>query len=239
MKKYKSILYLFLLLAYSLDTSAQNASDSSYAKAVAVYTNTVGVNTHLYNGSEYIDYDHRITGNPFFGSLYFTDGSIVYDDVLYTNVKMFYDILNDDVVIKNYNDTALLLSKEKISSFSFAGHNFIKVTADSAAPSIKSGFYDVLYNGKTKLFAKRIKTITEKIDIQYSESFFSEHNDYYILREDTFYPVNDKGSALHVMKDRKNELTKFIHQEKLKFRKDIEISLIKLVGYYDSLNSNK
>ena len=152
---------------------------------------------------------------------------------------MLYDILNDDVVLKNYNDTALLLSKEKVSSFGFAGHNFIKVTADSSASAVKSGYYDVLYNGNTKLFAKRVKTITEKIDIQYSESFFSEHDEYYILKDDVFYPVNDKNSALHVLKDRKNELTKFIHQEKLKFRHAREMSFIKLVIYYDSLNNNK
>ena len=237
MKKFKGILYLFLLFFYSGTIHAQNSYDSAYIKAVAVYTKAIGVNAHLYNGSEYIDYDHRITGNPFFGDLYFTSGSIVFDGILYTDVKMFYDILNDDVVIKNYNDTALLLAKNKISSFTFAGHYFIRVSADSSDAEIKSGFYEVLYDGRTKLFAKRKKEITEKIALQYSESSFTEHNDYYILKNDIFYPANDKGSALNVMKNKKSELTKFIHQNKLKFKKTLEFSLIKTVAYYDSLNS--
>src|SRR5947207_11319671 len=99
---------------------------------------------------------------------------------------MIYNIINNDVIIKNYKDTSLLLEKNKISSFTFAGHYFIRVSADSSDAEIKSGFYEVLYDGRTKLFAKRKKEITEKIALQYSESSFTEHNDYYILKNDIF-----------------------------------------------------
>jgi hypothetical protein len=239
MKKYtKTFYFLLLLLNYQL-LYAQQSFDSSFADAQAVYTKAIGVNAHLYTGSEYVDYDHTMTGNPYFASLYFTNGAIVYDDILYKNVQMFYDILNDDVVLKNYNDTALLLPKEKVSSFSFAGHNFIKIIPDSATAEIKPGYYEVLYNGNTKLFAKRKKEITEKIQIQYYEALFTEHDQYYILKNDVFYQVGDKNGALNVMKDRKKELSKFIHQEKLKFRKNFESSLLKTVAYYNGLNNTK
>ena len=166
MKKNKKTLFcLLLLLLNYIIASAQNSFDSSFADAASVYTNTIGTNMHLFNGSEYVDYDRRITGNPFFGSLYFTNGSIVYDDISYSDVKMIYDILNDDVVIKNYTGLALLLVKEKISAFNFAGHYFTKIIADSTTSGIKTGFYDVLYDGSTKLLAKRKKELTEKIEL--------------------------------------------------------------------------
>ena len=239
MKKYTGIFYLFLLLLNYHQLSAQQSFDSSFADAAAVYTKTIGANAHLYTGSEYVDYDHRMTGNPYFASLYFTNGAIVYDDILYNNIQMFYDILNDDVVIKNYNDTALLLSKEKVSSFSYAGHNFIKIIPDSATAEIKPGYYEVLYNGNTKLFAKRKKEIKEKIELQYSETTFTEHDQYYILKKDIFYQVSDKNAALDVMKDRKKELSKFIHANKLKFTRNFEASLLKTVAYYNGLNTSK
>jgi hypothetical protein len=239
MKKHIRIFYPLLLLLNYLTLNAQQSFDSSFADAAAIYTKAIGANQHLYTGSEYVDYNHTMTGNPYFASLYFTSSAIVYDDILYNNVQLFYDILNDDVVLKNYNDTALLLPKEKISSFRITGHNFIKIIPDSATAEINAGYYEVLYNGNTKLFAKRKKIITEKIDIQYYEAFFTEQDQYYILKNDIFYQVSDKNGALGVMKDRKKELSKFIHQEKLKFRKNFEASLLKTVVYYNGLNNTK
>ena len=231
--------YLLLLLFIQLFANAQNSFDSSFADAASVYKNAMGVNIHLFNGSEYVNYDHRITGDPFFESVFFKSGSLVYDGIPYTDIKMSYDILNDDVVITNYNGLPLLLTKEKISSFDFAGHYFIKVVTDSTASAMKTGFYDVLHNGTTKLLAKRKKEITEKISTQYSESFFTQHDRYYIVKDSVSYAVRDRRSALNVMKNRKNELSKFIHQNKIKFHKNFEAALLKTVAYYDSLNPGK
>src|SRR4030095_11137029 len=123
--------------------------DSSFTNAVSVYTNTAGTNSHLYNGSEYVDYDHKIKGNPFFASSYFADGSVFYDGILYHDVQMFYDILHDDVVIKNYNGLPLILAKEKVHSFNFSGHQFVRAVSDSSNADFKiSGFYDVLFDGE-------------------------------------------------------------------------------------------
>jgi len=240
MKKNKEkIFYLLLLLLVQLFANAQNSFDSSFADAESVYKKTMGENIHLFNGSAYVDYDRRITGNPYFGSLYFTDGSIVYDDITYTGIQMMYDMLNDDVIIKNYNGLALLLTKEKVGSFNLAGHYFVKIIADSATTGMKAGFYDVLYDGTTKLLVKRKKEITEKIVMQNLESSFTQHDQYYIMKDTVFYPVREKNSALNVMKDRKSELSKFIRQDKIKFRKDFETALLKTVVYYDSLNTAK
>ncbi|HEX5151383.1 MAG TPA: hypothetical protein VFW07_08035 [Parafilimonas sp.] len=236
-KNKKEFFYVLLLLFIQPFAKAQNSFDSSFADAVSVYKKTMGENIHLFNGSEYIDYDHRISGNPFFGSLHFTDGSVVYDDITYTHIQMIYDILNDDVIIKNYNGIALLLTKEKISSFNVTGHHFVKIMADSAATGLKTGFYDVLYDGTTKLLVKRKKEITEKIEMQNLESSFTQHDQYYILKDTVYYPAHDKNAALRALKDRKSELKKFIHQDKIKFRKDFETALLKTVAYYNSLNT--
>jgi hypothetical protein len=238
-KNKKEFFYLLLLLLIPPSTNAQNSFDSSFADAVSVYKKTMGENIHLFNGSEYVDYDHRISGNPFFGSLYFADGSIVYDDITYTDIQMIYDMLNDDVIIKNYNGAPLLLTKEKISSFNLGGHYFVTIITDSTVTGMKTGFYDVLYDGATKLLVKRKKEITEKIEMQSLESSFTQRDQYYIMKDTVYHPVHDKNAALKAMKDRKSELTKFIHQDKIKFRKDFETALLKTVAYYNSLNITK
>jgi hypothetical protein len=80
MEQYKNLLYpLLLLLTYSPGYS-QGSFDSAFGRALSVYTTMAGTSSHLYNGSEYLDYDHKIKGNPFFASsisptaLYFTMG---------------------------------------------------------------------------------------------------------------------------------------------------------------------
>ncbi|HVX25585.1 MAG TPA: hypothetical protein VHB70_04550 [Parafilimonas sp.] len=237
--KQTKLLYPFLLFLY-YSTNAQNSFDSSFTKAVSIYTNTLNTNIHLYNGSEYIDYDHRIKGNPLYQSLSYVPGSIIYDGTYYGNVEMFYDILHDDVIIKNYNDTALLLVKEKVSSFDILNHHFIQLHFDSSEKHIESNvFYDVLCNGNAKLFAKRRKEIVEKIVLQVSESYYNETDTYFIYNRNNFYAVKNKASVLDALRDKKTELVKFMHQSKIKFRQDPETSMIKMVTYYNTLNSGK
>ena len=232
--------FCVLLILNSLMLRAQAPFDSSYANALAVYTNTVGVNQHIYNGVEYIDYDHRINGNPFFERNSFVKGSIVYDGVLYNDVQLIYDIWRDDVVIKNHNNLPLLLIKEKVTAFNIEGHQFIKITTDSATErSGLSGLYDVLYNGSVKLFAKRRKLIDEKIISQTSESSFIQKNEYYILSDSVFYAVADRRSVLNALSDQKPALQKYMKQQKLKFRKNLEADLVKAVAYYGGINESK
>ena len=240
MEKYKKVVYPFFLLINYVTAYSQGSFDSLLEKAVSVYTNIAGPNSHLYNGSQYVDYDHRIIGNPFFVSSYFSDGSILYDGIFYPHVQMFYEILHDDVVIKNYNGSPLVLAKEKVYSFNYAGHRFVRLVADSSETGMKiSGFYDVLFDGSIKLLAKHKKEIVEKISLQYSESYFAAHDEYYILKDDVFYPETDRRSVLYAMKDKRNEVVKFLHDNKIRFKKDIKTDLIKTSAYYDGLKNIK
>jgi hypothetical protein len=237
MEKFRKFLYPFLLLATYTAAYSQSSFDTSFDRALSVYTSRAGTNSHLYNGSQYIDYDHRITGNPFFEASHFADGSIVYDGIFFENVQMFYDILHDDVVIKNYNDSSLILVKEKISSFNYAAHKFVRL--DSSETGIPTGFYDVLFEGKITLYARRKKEVIEKVNLQYSESYFATSVEYYILSDSIYHLVSDKRSVLQVMADKRADVTKFLHQNKIKFKKNMETDLIRTSAYYDGLKNTK
>lgn len=238
MKKYLG--FLCILLLYHFTISAQNNFDSSYQKTVAVYTNAAGLNAHLYNGSEYIDYDHRITGNPFFAALNFTNGNILYDGIEYSNVQLLYDILHDDVVIKNYNGTPLILVKEKVSDFNMSGFYFKYLTPDSLTSGLGvSGYYQVLYDSNTKFFARHKKVHIEKITPMYSDSYFEEHTAHYIFKNNRYYAVSDERSVMKILHDHKNELKKFVRQNNFNFNKNFEAATAKTLAYYDTLINAK
>lgn len=234
------IILLILFISSCLCLRAQYESDSSYNKVIAVYNRTIGINKHLFNGTEYIDYDHRTTGSPFFSNTYFTSGTVTYYGVFYNNVQIFYDELNDNAILKNYNDTPLVLVREKVASFSILGHQFVNLQVLESNPAIKdSGFYDMLYNGNVKLFAKRKKKIVQKISTLMSESYFNEKVSYYIFKNNTLYTVDNKNSVLEVLKDKKNAVSKFLHQSHIKYNRNPELAMTKMLAYYDSLNNTK
>jgi hypothetical protein len=238
MKKSPWIFLSTLPLLVCLNAFSQNSFDSSLNDAVAVYTKAAGEKTHLYNGSAYVDYDHRIQGNPFFASTYFETASLTYDGIYYPGISMFYDILNDDVVIKNYNtETPLILVKEKISAFSFLGHNFIRLVADSTETGIPAGIYDLLYDGATTVIAKRKKIITEKNVTQTIETSFRETDHYYIKKENRYYEVHSKGSVLDIMRKNKSQIVKYMHKNKIRFNEDKEPAMIKMAAFNDRLNN--
>jgi hypothetical protein len=240
MEKYKQLIAPLFFVFICATSSGQGSFDSSMQDAVSVYNHVAGVNSHLYNGTAYTDYDHRIKGDPFFASTYFADGSIVYDGIFYAHVQMFYDLLHDDVVIKNYNGLPLVLVKDKISSFDFAGSRFVRLVADSAEAGGKiNGFYEVLFDGNIKLFAKRKKEVIEKINLQFSEIYFMQSNAYFVLNNGVFYPVSDKRSVLYAMKDKRSQVKKFLHDNKIKFKKNTEAELVRASTYYDGLTNSK
>jgi hypothetical protein len=238
MKKKPGIILSTLLSLVCFNAFSQNSFDSSLNKVIEVYTKAAGVKAHLYNGSAYVDYDHRIQGNPFFESTYFEAGSLTYDGIYYAGIDMFYDILNDDVVIKNYNtETPLILVKEKISAFSFLGHNFTRLVADSTETGIPAGIYDLLYDGATTLIAKRKKIINEKPGTQTIEISFRQADHYYIKKENRYYEVNSKRSVLDIMGKNKSKIVKYMHQNKIKFKPDKELAMIKMAVFNDQLNN--
>ncbi|HYK47801.1 MAG TPA: hypothetical protein VEV83_21640 [Parafilimonas sp.] len=240
MEKYKKLICPLFFVLICTTSSAQGPFDSSLQQAVSVYNTVAGVNSHLYNGTAYTDYDHRIKGDPFFASTYFADGSIIYDGIFYAHVQMFYDLLHDDVVIKNYNGLPLVLVKDKISSFNFAGARFVRLVADSAEAGSKiNGFFQVLFDRDIKLFAKRKKEVIEKINLQFSETYFNQSNAYFILNNGIFYPVSDKRSVLYAMKDKRSQVNKFLHDNKIKFKTNTEADLVRACSYYASLTNSK
>jgi hypothetical protein len=89
------------------------------------------------------------------------------------------------------------------------------------------------------LLAKRKKLVVEKNSVDYTESSYTEKDAYYILKDEILYPVSDEKSVLALMKDKKSEVQKFLHQNKIKFRKHPEAAMIKMVDYYNGLNKAK
>src|SRR5437762_9179519 len=163
----KRFLYSLLICIFSQHVTAQNADDTTLHEnalnAINVYYETLGEESPLYNGSEYIEYAYTLQeGHPFFQTANFVNGNINLDGMIFHEVPMLYDIFKDQLIIQDFQRVYKInLPADRVQQFFLWGHLFVRLN-HSASDPIKTGFYDQLYKGKIALFARREKRILEQ-----------------------------------------------------------------------------
>jgi hypothetical protein len=208
--------------------------------ALSLYQKAIGDESHLYNGTQYVNYDkYFIAGHQFYRTDEASAGGIFYDGAWYTEVPMLYDIVLDKIVLEHPNSEFLFsLVNEKVKYFTFQEHTFIRLEKDSLTGTpLKAGFYDLLHDGKIQFLAKRSKNVQEQATHEGMKGHFDQVIKYYIRKENIYYPVKDKRSVLKVLPDKKKELQQYAREQKLKFGKNREKAILQLTQYYDKPTS--
>jgi len=239
-----TLLLSILCLIISKNSYAQvvrtdsSSQQSAFNNSLALYYNSVGKESPLYNGVEYTFYDPLIKGNAYFlDTKAFAPGNVYYDRVLFNNVPMLYDLYADKVVVLLYNNfTKFSLINQKVTAFDYLDHHFVNIDADTIANNtlIKSGFYDELYKGRVQVLARRAKSIQNRIGYEV-ESYFDLTQDYYIRKGSVYYSVSSQGTLLSIFKDKKRELQQYARTNDIKYRRNPEEAMVKIATYYDQL----
>jgi hypothetical protein len=225
---------------------AQTSRDDSayYEKAVAntiaIYHRNVGDQSGLFNGRQYAGYPYsfQLGGFPFFLTNETGKGSIVYDSVLYDDVQLRYDEVAELVIFQDTKHQ-IQLNTDKVSRFSIEGNNFIRVEKDDSLSNsiFRTGFYNLLYDGKVQAVKKEVKVIREELrsNTEGILRFVDISTYYYIKKNNEYFPVKNRSAILDIFKDRKKEILQYIKANKLKFRKDRDNTIIKVSAWYDQL----
>jgi hypothetical protein len=235
------LIFLFMLLPSLLLGQPQvpenPPADSLSGRGIRISDNGRGSHLHLYNGTEYVNYDEYIEGYPFFESETVEKGTLVYDGSLYQNVPMLYDVVKDEVIIEHFNNYFKInLIAKKISSFSLLNHPFVRIVADSLPePGIPTGFYEKLYDGKVKVLARRIKIMEEEIVYNQLKKRFVQNDRYYLCKDTVYVQVKGRNAILRVFRDRRKEIRKFIKENKINFKNDPGTALTRITRFYDNL----
>lgn len=202
----------------------------------AMYDRYIYGQSRLYNGSEYRDFFSRNDEHPYFAVDDWSYGDILYDEELYRNVPLFYDLYHDKIITEHIlNGSKLELVSEKVMRFSIAGHTFVRLKKDETG-TISEGFHDLLYDGINKVYCRREKQLQQKIESNTIIARFEEKNRIFILKNGVYFPVKKKGSVLAVFSDRKQELKAFLKKNKIVFGADREKAIVRLAEHYDSQN---
>jgi hypothetical protein len=219
-----------------------NKTDSTLVlarqSARAVYQNSVELGSHLYNGTEYLNYDlHYITGHQFFLKDKEMPADIHYAGVWYTQVPLLYDIHLDQLVLTHpTSGLQFKLANDKVQSFTLGSAAFVRLQKDSlAAGPGKTGFYQVLVDGKVQALARRYKDLQERATREGMTGEFRDLSRFFLLRDNTLIPVRTKKDVYRALPDRRKELQQFAGSKKLRFGPSREASLAALTRFYNDL----
>ncbi len=226
-------LFVAALAMFSFDQLFAQQNDTTFVAdakkyAVRYYTQSVGVSSHLFNGSEYKEYRQQRDEHPYlFDDLMF--GTVKYGSEVYENIPLYFDLENDQLVTSYTQGAKVRLLRDKVEYFTIDSRRFVRLNNTKVA----EGFYELLYDGNMKFYMRRQKVLTIKMNGNVAENIFEERIKYYILKNGTYHSVKSKGSVMGLMKDKKKELKGTMKEEKLKFNKNREKTIARLLQKYE------
>jgi hypothetical protein len=229
------VLSLLLLTACIHAGNAQSIrgdsvfQDRSVDNAIALYAHSMGNQSHLFNGTEYIVYASSNGEHPYFNDDW-TDGSVYYEGQHYGPVPLLYDLSTDKLVTENAHGAPMQLISRKIKYFTLNQHVFVNMR-DSQV--LKEGFYDLLYDGKTKVYAQRKKALQKNISGTELQKKFEESVRYFIYKEGSYFLVKNKKDVFTLFEDQKDPLKKFVRASHLHFRPSMETAIRQMAQFYD------
>lgn len=215
----------------------QNSTENKWYKT---YDAIVGIeNTGLFNGMEFKDPYLNTDGTyRYYKGFNYTAGTVVYNNQLYSNVFLKYDLLQDKLLTKSDDNLSLFnvaLISENVSKFSIYDHNFVRLT-DLDMNLSGNGFFENAYEGSDlKLYIKHEKRKRDralKTGVQYR---FSEDN-YYILKTiKGYFEVNSVRDLRKTIPEYEDQIRDFHKSYSALYKANRDNFMVKLITYLDGL----
>jgi hypothetical protein len=189
----------------------------------------------LNNGRAWRNLYYKIKGDQFLYSPDFLPGSVTIEGRTFNNLRLKYDIYNDELIMITDHGIIIQLNKEMVESFSMVFddiYNFKNIEADTL--NTLAGYVNVLYDGNISLYVKYRKEILQLV-VENKYDMFNQINRIYVKKDGVISRVDTKREFLNLFKDKKQQLHSFIRSEKLKLSRKNPESFQPVIEYYDTL----
>ncbi len=202
------------------------------------YSSLVNEGAAIYNGPEYKGGDPTIAGHPYFLNKNFQYGSVQYMGNNYDSLIIGYNVVQDNLILVYPRDDsffAIVPRKDRINYFTLLGHDFVQIK-DPPKGLPEKGFYDVLYDGQTKILARRRKTTVAYQEGNYLSQYKST-DQYFIRKDGQYHTLRSRSSLYQLFKNEKRDLKKFIRERNIDFKSDPDRYFYVLGPYLDELQN--
>lgn len=237
MKNTYSLFFLSLILIVLTRYSSQ-AQQLQAQQEQAAYLNwfdkQVGLeNTVLYEGIVYREMYRTINDKvKFYKTGEWLSGSVVYAGQLFSNLRLKYDVFEDQLLIKKLDRLGggpMLLFKDKVSSFIIDGTEFVNINNPKIDRSF-NGYFELLWSNDIRLLAKHRKNDFIRKDRSASYYEFIDRDKEYMLEVgNNHYPINKKRDLQQLFPDLKKDIDSFYQKNKRLRSRDIDAFMISLV----------
>ena len=195
---------------------------------VTLYEKKLAGSQQLYNGTEYKMHRSRNGEHPFFLSDKYIVGTLNYDGVRYPSVPMYFDIAKGQLVTPYYYDgTWMVFISELITGFELQGHQFqyVRETIENLSTP---GFFEVLYDGKLKLYLRHAKVFQEIIEGSDIYAEFRESREYFLIHGGKAVRWSEGERIPALLKDKQAELRAYL-------RKNPKAGKLDIIRYAESI----
>ena len=235
MKKFKIFLIssLFIFPRYELLSYASciSESDSFYSGRQDTLDEQL-----LFNGRVWRNLYHLIKGDQFLFTKEFLTGTVTVNDKLFNNIRIKYDIYNDEIQTITNHGIILQLNKEMVDMFTvkYEDKTYLFQRLEPDSMNILTGYVNILYDGSTSLLVKYKKEILQ-LAVENRYDLFNQLQRIYVRKENKTYPISSKIDFLNLLSDKKPQIRKYIKNNKLKISKKIPESFIPVIEFYNTL----
>lgn len=236
-------LCLFSLLAFAFaELSGQINTDSlaiaqSKNRALSLYEKTMEGTHHLYNGSEYFDYESIGDEHPYFLTDDWSYSDLKYDGEWFRNVPLLLNIDKNQLIASYfYNGNMMQLVNSRVDEFILQNHHFINIKSTTDSTTLKPGYYELLYGGRTQVLIRYSKKLSEKLEGIELYRKFVESSQIYVVHDNQYTRIRGKRDLLKTLGSNKKELKEYIRNQSL-FIKGKEKSIVQTVAYFDKINA--
>ena len=206
-----------------------NAQDNLFGN----YMQRTGDYADIYNGRIETNYNILQYENlPYYNSSDFTEASIIYRKNFYPDQKVRLDLYREQLITlppdKQYGVIVRNSDVDKV----FMYNKIFKWMVPSEESGLKPGYYIHMTEGKKmQLFCKENYSKQQQL-LTYS---FDRRVRYYLLYNNRYHTVKNKGSFSKLFPRYKKQINQFAKEHQLNFSRDKDKSLIALVDYCEEL----
>jgi hypothetical protein len=189
----------------------------------------------LVNGKIYTDYYPRLLGHQFLASKGWEKGMVYFRNDVQKELLINYDIVSDKLVANEFYPEGpryIELNINDVEGFYINGHRFIKAPASDSSKD-KSGYYELLYNGRALLLMRWEKYISKSSDpdkdVAYTE------NTIYIRTNGKIVRINNRKTLISCLSDKGEDIENYLRRRKFFVRTAGPDDFVELLRYYDNL----
>lgn len=180
-----------------------------------------------------------IEGSPYLNDEFVKGSVFTTQKQQFVDIPLRYNIFNDELEFKTPDNVVqALATPELVEKATFGEHQLVH-SPYFVSKNIKTGFFEVLVQGKASLYAKHEVVFNNATEpAAYKEAqpakFVAKPEDYYIRAgNDAAFLISGKKDLMDAFPDHKNKMGKFVKENKVKPNKPE--TLKQLVEYYNSL----